>query len=97
MKLEPLKPGVYVLAVSGGVDSIVLLNLASDLSKQSHQHKFVVAHLDHGIRSDSNQDRILVENYSRRLDLPFVYERVSLGSEASEETARNARYDFLFK
>ena len=48
-----VSPGKYVVAVSGGVDSMVLLDL---LSKQPGV-KLVVAHLDHGIRTDSAQDR----------------------------------------
>ena len=48
MKLD-VKPDKYVVAVSGGVDSMVLLNMLSNLPGVD----LVVAHYDHGIRPDS--------------------------------------------
>ena len=55
----------------------------------------MVAHLDHGIRPDSAEDRRLVQETARRLGLPFVYDEARLGVGASEAAARAARYDFL--
>lgn len=90
MKLT-LQPGRYIVAVSGGVDSIVLL----DLLTRDPNLELVVAHFDHGIRLDSAQDRELVERLAEQYDLPFVYAEGKLGPRASEATARNARYQFL--
>jgi tRNA(Ile)-lysidine synthase len=86
-----IKPGKYIVAVSGGVDSVVLLNL---LIKQKDV-ELVVAHLDHGIRTDSVKDRRFVAELAQKYGLRFVYKRVNLGQKASEELARQARYDFL--
>ncbi len=86
-----LKPGTYVAAVSGGVDSMVLL----DLLRQRPGVKVVVAHFDHGIREDSHKDRQLVQSKAREHSLPFVHARGNLGPRASEAAARKARYDFL--
>jgi tRNA(Ile)-lysidine synthase len=86
-----LKPGHYVLAVSGGVDSMVLF----DLLHKRPGVKFTVAHFDHGIRDDSDLDRRHVEDISRHHKIPFVYEQGRLGPGASEEQARDARYKFL--
>lgn len=91
-----LEPGVYVVAVSGGVDSMVLLDaLYRHASHSDGFVKLVVAHFEHGIRSDSDVDRQLVQARSLGYGLPFVYDRGKLGSAASEATARQARYDFL--
>jgi tRNA(Ile)-lysidine synthase len=49
MNIE-LKPGKYILAVSGGVDSMVLLDL---LSKKP-DIELIVAHFDHGIRPNTD-------------------------------------------
>ncbi len=93
MNIE-LPAGKYVVAVSGGVDSIVLLHMLAQ--KQHDQaHSFVVAHFDHGIRSDSAEDRKLVQRAAQSYGLPFVYDQVSLGPKASEAIAREARYKFL--
>lgn len=86
-----VKPGTYVVAVSGGVDSVVLL----DLLNQKSGLNLHVAHYDHGIRTDSNQDALLVERLARAYSLPFFSAAGQLGSKASEATARDKRYAFL--
>jgi tRNA(Ile)-lysidine synthetase-like protein len=91
-RLEPLEPGTYVIAVSGGVDSIVLLDMLSN----QKDIKFVVAHFDHGIRDDSHEDAIFVEERARHYGFPFESLREELGRQASEETARTRRYEFLW-
>jgi tRNA(Ile)-lysidine synthase len=88
-----LDPGKYVVAVSGGVDSMVLL----DVLRQLPGVTLVVAHFDHGIRPDSAKDRQLVEVTANQHGLPFIYEAGHLGASASEATAREARYAFLHK
>jgi len=90
MDIEP-EPGKYVLAVSGGVDSVVLLDILHD----KRDIELVVAHFDHGIRSDSKDDRLFVQSLAKKYDLPFEYAEGRLGPKANEATARRARYDFL--
>lgn len=96
MELQ-IKPGKYVVAVSGGVDSVVLLDLLHHKIKNSEvkPSQVVVAHFDHGIRDDSEEDRRFVQELAVKYDMPFVYERSELGGGASEDVARQARYDFL--
>lgn len=81
----------YVVAVSGGVDSVVLLDM---LAKQQ-KHNLVVAHFDHGIRSDSDADARFAWELAKNYQLPFEVRREELGPNASELTARNKRYEFL--
>lgn len=90
MKVD-LPAGRYVVAVSGGVDSVVLLHLLKDTPGV----KITVAHFDHGIREDSTEDRRLVQALAKTYGLPFVYHRGELGPGASEAQARAARYAFL--
>jgi tRNA(Ile)-lysidine synthase len=86
-----LQPGRYVVAVSGGVDSVALLRLLA----RRPDLRLTVAHYDHGIRPDSVEDRRLVQKLAREYGLPFVYHEGRLGARASEAMARQARYDFL--
>lgn len=86
-----VKPGRYMVAVSGGVDSMALL----DLLHGRQGVDLIVAHFDHGIRQDSAEDRKLVQAAAARYGLPFIYEEGKLGTGTSEETARAARYAFL--
>ena len=86
-----IAPGKYVVAVSGGVDSVVLL----DLLQGRAGVKLVVAHFDHGIRADSREDRLFVQELAEKYSLPFVFNEGHLGMRASEARARAARYKFL--
>ncbi|HSW65523.1 MAG TPA: tRNA lysidine(34) synthetase TilS [Bacillota bacterium] len=86
-----INPGKYIVAVSGGVDSMVLL----DMLARAPGMELIVAHYEHGIRTDSDDDRKLVQAAAAKHGLPFVYERGNLGPGASEAAAREARYAFL--
>lgn len=82
---------VYVVAVSGGVDSVALLHKLVEAG----QAELVVAHFDHGIRLDSRQDCEFVQQLAKRYGLSFEYAEGKLGADASEAKARQARYQFL--
>jgi tRNA(Ile)-lysidine synthase len=90
MKLN-IAPGKYILAVSGGVDSIALLDI---LSRQP-ELKLVVAHFNHGIRTQAKADEALVVKTAEHYNLPVKVGYGRLGPFASEDAARKARYDFL--
>ena len=77
-----------ILAVSGGIDSVVMLHLLKD------EHP-IVAHFDHGIRSNSHEDAEFVERLAKEYGLVFEVKHAKLGKNCSEATARAARYDFL--
>lgn len=94
MKID-LPPGHYVLAVSGGVDSVVLLHMATQLAEKKPGYKYVVAHFDHGIREDSSEDAKYVQRLAEQCRLPFACQRGRLGAGASEALARKVRYAFL--
>lgn len=81
----------YIVAVSGGLDSVVLLDMLASLQGP----ELVVAHVDHGIRPDSAEDAVHVEGLANRYGLPYECARLELGPGVSEETARDARYEAL--
>ncbi len=96
----------YVIAVSGGVDSVALLDLIvsgrwKDLSLNypfaDSSYQLVVAHFDHGIREDSGADADFVEKLAAKHQLPFELGAAKLGKNTSENTARIERYSFLQK
>ncbi len=88
-----------VLAVSGGVDSMVLLDLVS----RNHPYdKIVVAHFDHSLRWDeSDGDRDFVAEFCKRANLLFEFEKVDIRTLSEiehmsiESSARKYRYAFL--
>lgn len=82
---------LLVAAVSGGVDSMVMLD---QLVRQG-DYRLLVAHVNHGIRPDSDQDEALVRNVAGRHGLDFMSIQLNLGPVASEDKARQARWQFL--
>ena len=91
-----------VVAVSGGPDSMCLLDVLYRL-KDELDIKIEVAHVNHGIRKESDDEKIYVENYCNDRDIPFHYLKVDVPTlskekKISEETCgREIRYEFFEK
>jgi len=91
----------YIVAVSGGVDSVVLLDMLVTKKLPTTYHllptnyQLIVAHFDHGIRQDSAGDAIFVAELAKKYGLQYITKREELGPNASEEKARDERYAFL--
>lgn len=81
----------YIVAVSGGVDSVALLHMLA----RAREHELIVAHFDHGVRSDSAADARFVQALATSYSLPCVVRREELGRNVSEDIARTRRYAFL--
>ena len=92
-----------VVAVSGGVDSVVLLDFLVRFFRNKNGQKWleenlIVAHFEHGIRGrESQEDCEFVRKLAEKDRLKFEFEHGNLGENSSEEKARNARYIFLRK
>ncbi|MBK8097666.1 MAG: tRNA lysidine(34) synthetase TilS [Planctomycetes bacterium] len=85
-----------VAAVSGGVDSSVLaLALARLQGEGRLPGALHIAHVDHGVRSDSALSAQHVVDLADRLDLPVHVHRLALPPDASEELMRQRRYGAL--
>ncbi|MGB8510640.1 MAG: tRNA lysidine(34) synthetase TilS [Pyrinomonadaceae bacterium] len=95
--------GRYVVAVSGGADSVALLLALDELVRASLFHaELFVAHLNHGLRGPSGEaDARWVEELARTLGYECVSGRASVAERARErrdnleQAARRARYEFL--
>lgn len=86
-----VKPGKYVIAVSGGVDSVVLLHLLS----HRQNLELIIAHFDHGIRQNTVKEINYVSDLAANYGFKFELGHGKLGPSASEDQARKARYSFL--
>lgn len=96
-----LRQGDKVLvAVSGGVDSIALLDVLLRL-RDNFKLGLHVAHLNHMFRGQqSMEDAFFVDNICRSLALPVVYASADVPEAASQggsaqEAARQVRYEYL--
>jgi tRNA(Ile)-lysidine synthase len=89
-----------VVALSGGADSVALLDLLHRLGPDLDL-KLVSAHLDHGLREDSREDVLFCADLCRRLDVPLRTSRIEIATRAAstglglEATARDVRYRWL--
>lgn len=89
--LTSVPPGRYVVAVSGGVDSMALL----DMMRQMPNVTIIAAHVDHGMRADSHKDASLVEVFCKSHNITYETTQLHLDRATSENAARIARYCFL--
>lgn len=87
-------PVRLIAAVSGGPDSVALLDLLAGVSGELAL-ELVVAHVDHGIHPESARVAEMVRALADRYGLAFAMRTLALGAEASETTARAARYEAL--
>lgn len=83
-----------ILAVSGGVDSMAMLDL---MRRQFPAEELVVATFDHGTRESSREDADFVARIAHALQLKFYRGEAQLEVGVSEEKAREKRYEFLRK
>ena len=89
-----------VVAVSGGLDSMVLLDLLQrvETPRDLHLH---VAHLDHRLRAESCDDARFVAASAERLGLPAAVEAADVAARSRrsgrsvEEEGRAARYELF--
>lgn len=97
-----------VVAVSGGPDSMCLLTILNDLKevflkKYNIAYDIVVAHINHMIRKESEDEKIYVEDFCKQIKVPFYYlkkdvENIAKKEKLSVETCgRKIRYDFFNK
>lgn len=87
---------IFVVAVSGGVDSVALLDMIVHNYLPGFENaKIIVAHFDHGIRADSKKDELFVKTLTQKYGLRYESMRIALGAETSELHARQERYKFL--
>jgi tRNA(Ile)-lysidine synthase len=88
------EPGEALVAVSGGPDSVALLDVLNAITPALGV-TLAVAHADHGIQSDSPTVRQSVAALAKRYGLPFESTELHLGRETTETEARHARYAWL--
>lgn len=90
-----LPPGIGLVAVSGGPDSLALLHLMVRC-RAHHALRLMVAHVDHGIHPESGAVAQAVARVAAELGLELLSGELRLGPGTSEGAAREARYAWLF-
>lgn len=86
-----------VVAISGGPDSMCLLHLLCEL-KEELKLKIVVAHVNHKLRSESEEEALFVKEVCKTEDLIYEYMEIKeYNDDNLESDARIKRYDFFNK
>jgi len=89
-----------VLGVSGGPDSISMLNILNEIKKQ-YEFEIYVAHVNHMIREEANDDEKYVQTYCEKNNIQCYVKRIDVQQIANtkkigtEEAGRNIRYEFF--
>ena len=94
-----LPPGRIGLAVSGGSDSVALAFLMTKGGKKRNAaDRFVILHVDHGLRRESKEEFRFVKALAWRLGVPFkgIHAKVvKRRGESLEMAARRVRLAFF--
>lgn len=108
--LEPLEKALYmkmkersdllenkkvIIAVSGGIDSVVLMHALTKLQSRL-KYELHVVHINHGVRAvEADSDEEFVVEIAKKLKLPVITEKFKI-PKASENNLRERRYEILF-
>ncbi|HEY3418060.1 MAG TPA: tRNA lysidine(34) synthetase TilS [Armatimonadota bacterium] len=90
-----------LVAVSGGPDSVALLDLLATQLAPAMGLWLAVGHVHHGLRAEAGEDADFVQRLAERYDLPCLvsYEdvpaRMAAAGESLETAAREVRYAAL--
>ncbi len=91
-----------LLAVSGGLDSMSLLDFFRRFGQKKYALDWGVAHLDHGLRSDSGADATWLAEFCQAAQIPFWQTRIEVAEHHAqspqsslEAVARELRYHWL--
>jgi len=91
-----------VIGVSGGPDSITLLNVLLEIKNENIiDFDMVVCHVNHMIREEAIQDEEYVMEFCKKHNIECFVKRIDVENKAkeekigTEEAGRNARYEFF--
>ena len=91
-----------VVAVSGGPDSITLLDILNKIKKYGKiKFEIVIAHVNHQIREEAIDDEKFVQEYAKNNNIKCYVKRIDVINYADnnkmglEESGRKVRYEFF--
>lgn len=89
-----------ICGVSGGPDSICMLNILMQIKKEIN-FNIIVCHVNHLIREEATSDEQYVQKYCEKNQIKYYIKRIDVKKYAnnkkqgSEEAGRNIRYEFF--
>jgi tRNA(Ile)-lysidine synthase len=92
---ELSSPPSLLLAISGGVDSCVLLDILTMSGFSERFRVSGVVHVDHGIRAESAEDAEFVARLASQKGLPLFQKKCVPPQTGIESWGRSVRYEFF--
>ena len=87
------KNETIVLALSGGVDSMVLFNV---LTTSDLDLKIILAHVNHNKREESKMEYQMLKKLAKKHNIPFEGYEVEINDNSNfHDDSRNQRYAFF--
>ena len=85
-----------IAAISGGPDSMLLLDILINL-RDKLNFKIIVAHVHHNLRKESDYEAIMLEEFCKKNKVTFEMMKINKypNNKFSEEAARKIRYKFF--
>lgn len=89
-----------VLGVSGGPDSLFMLDILNNLKEKLHI-ELVVAHINHKLREEADSEEEFVKEFCKKINVEFYSKRIEVEEYANnnkiglEEAGRKIRYEFF--
>lgn len=96
--IEPMDK--IVIGVSGGPDSMCLLNILNSLKEQLNI-ELIVAHVNHQIREEADEETKYVQNFCEKIGVLCFVKKIDVIEKSkhekigTEEAGRKARYSFF--
>ncbi len=97
---QPVKKNL-LLAISGGMDSMCLLHFWQKIAQPLFKCNMFVAHLNHGVRKESEKEHVYLKDWCQKNNLPFFYQKLDITKKSPkksiEEWGRHERYTYFSK
>lgn len=87
----------FLVGFSGGCDSLCLLDILNELSKK-YKFKIIALHLNHNWRGEESfNEELNCKKFCNKLGIDFISETLDGSIQKTENSAREARYNFFLK
>ncbi len=97
-KIESIKTKSFLIATSGGPDSLALVALCKALKYEKNNYIFFYININHGIRKNSFNESLKLKSMLKKyeIDLKVINNRKTIKNNI-QHNARKIRYDLLYK
>ena len=89
--LKENKQNRLILAISGGIDSIVLLDILNQI-KDNYSFEIVLMHINYGMQKESDNAEKLCFSLSSKYGFEIISKKVIVNNSNFESNARDLRY-----